>query len=159
MNKAKMDGRKLGGDSAQVSSDRLRAVQPANIGTPDPEVVETPSRRKFTAEYKLRILREVDQCTQGEIGALLRREGLYRSHLSKWREQRARAEEDALAPKQRGRKSKGQNPLASRLAELERENERLKRRLQQAETVIEVQKKISEILQIPLTRPDRDESN
>lgn len=141
MNKVKMDGRNLGGNSALISSDHLKEVRPINNAAPDPEVVETPSRRKFSAEYKLRILREADQCSPGEIGALLRREGLYRSHLSKWREQRARAEADALAPKQRGRKAKEENPLASRLAELERENERLKRKLQQAETVIEVQKK------------------
>jgi transposase len=145
--------KKLGVDSATISSDRLN-----NQGTPsNPEVVEQPKRRRYTAEYKQRILQEADQCALGELGALLRREGLYSSHLTKWRRQRAEAEREALAPKKRGRKATVPNPLSKRMAELERENARLQRRVQQAEAVIEVQKKISEILQIPLTHPDPDE--
>ena len=111
-------------------------------GGPDPEVLERPVRRTFTAEYKRAILREADACTKpGEIGALLRREGLYSSHLSKWRRQRERGELEALAPKKRGRKPKAKNPLARKVAELERENAKLRGRLQQAEAIIEIQKK------------------
>lgn len=117
---------------------------------PNPEVVETAARRKFTVEYKLRILREADRCAPGELGALLRREGLYSAHLAKWRKQRQLAEHEALAPQKRGRKAQETNPLAHRVAQLERDNERLQLRLQQAEAIIEVQKKISTLLENPL---------
>lgn len=117
---------------------------------PNPEVVEKAARRKFTTEYKLRILHETDRCAPGELGAVLRREGLYSSHLTKWRQNRERAEREALAPQKRGRKAQETNPLAPRVAELERDKERLQHRLQQAEAIIEVQKKISELLGIPL---------
>ena len=98
---------------------------------------------------KLRILREADACALGEIGALLRREGPYSSHLSKWRQQRERGELEALAPAKRGPKKESRNPPAQRVAELERENRRLQQRLQQAEVIIEVQKQISTLLGIP----------
>lgn len=159
LQEAKINGSLEGAGGSASLSNRLRAVIPNEASPPDPEVAERPVRRRFTAEYKQRILREADQCGPGELGALLRREGLYASHLTKWRKQREEAEREALAPKKRGRKAKEPNPLAQRLAELERENERLKKRLQQAETVIEVQKKISEIWQIPLTRPDKGGSD
>ena len=113
-------------------------------------------RRKFTAEFKSRILREADICSNGELGALLRREGLYYSHLTDWRRQRERAELDALAPKKRGRKGTEPNPLAKRVAELERENRQLQRRLQKAEVIIDVQKKIAGLLGIPLSNPDQE---
>jgi transposase len=115
----------------------------------DPEVAEQKPRRKFTAKYKLRILAEADACTQpGQIGVLLRREGLYSSNLTTWRKQRAQGILQAMAPKKRGRKLKPQNPLAERVAQLEKENRRLQDKLKKAETIIEVQKKISEILGI-----------
>jgi transposase len=94
----------------------------AETAPPDPEVVARPAKRTFTAAYKQQILREADQCKPREIGALLRREGLYRSHLQKWREQRERAEQEAFTPKKVGRKAKQPDPAAKRLAELEREN-------------------------------------
>jgi transposase len=107
---------------------------------PDPEVPEKPGRRRFTAEDKLRILREADACEEaGRLGALLGREGLYSAHLTDWRRQRELGTLAALAPKRRGRP--GRHPLVRRVAELERENAHLTRRLQQAETIIEVQKK------------------
>jgi transposase-like protein len=116
-------------------------------GVPDPEVVAQATRRRFSAEYKLRILAEVERCTQpGEIGALLRREGLYSSHLSKWRQQQLRGQLQGLTAQQRGRKAGAQAAGAAELAALRRENERLQARLQQAETIIEVQKKVSELL-------------
>ena len=117
---------------------------------PDPEVPEQKPRRRFSASYKLRILREYDSCSlPGEIGALLRREGLYHSHINTWSQQRDRGALQGLSPKKRGRKAKKSNPLAQEVARLERENKRLSIKLQQAETIIEVQKKISEILGIP----------
>jgi len=118
---------------------------------PDPAVLEKPTRRRFTAEYKLRILREVDRCTQpGQLGALLRREGLYSSHLTTWRQQRDEGTLASLTPKRRGRKASPDTPLIAENERLKRENQRLTAKLRQAETIIEVQKKLSEILAIPL---------
>ncbi len=128
------------------------------MSMPDPEVPEKKSRRKFTAQYKLRILEEADACIiQGQMGALLRREGLYSSHLTTWRRQKKNGMLEALSPKKRGRKKKGKNPLTQRVAQLERDNERLKKKLKQAETIIEVQKKISEILGISQNLPEQKE--
>ena len=127
----------------------LRVVPPP--AAPDPEVAERAARRRFTAEYKLHVLREADACAAaGELGALLRREGLYSSHLTIWRRQREAGTLAALAPKKRGRSGAPASPLARRVAELELDKARLERRLKQAETIIEVQKKVSEILGIPL---------
>ena len=121
---------------------------------PDPEVVPRAKRRQFSAKYKLQILEEVDQCDQpGQIGAVLRREGLYSSHLTTWRRQRAAGQLQGLRPKKRGRKPDLQ---AAELARLQRENERLKARLEQAETIIEVQKKLSQML--GLAPAEKDES-
>ena len=121
----------------------------AQIMTPDPEVPEKRPRRKFTAQYKLAILEKADKCTQpGQLGALLRQEGLYYSNLSTWRRQRDTGLLRALSPKKRGRKKGAKNPLAGEVAKLQRENERLRIKLKKAETIIEVQKKISEILGI-----------
>lgn len=124
----------------------------------NPEVPEKPVRRRFTAEYKLQMLREADACTQpGELGGLLRREGLYASHLSTWRAQRDQGTLDALTPKRRGRKATRQDPLVQENQRLRRENERLAARLRQAETILEIQKKASEILGIPLKSLDSGE--
>jgi len=118
---------------------------------PDPEVREKAVRRKFTAEYKLRILKEAESFKErGQIGAMLRREVLYSSDLTAWRQQLKKGTLKALSPKKRGPKHKRLDPSARRVIELERENERLKKKLKQTETIIEVQKKVSEILQIPL---------
>jgi transposase len=114
---------------------------------PDPEVVVKAQRRHFTAEYKRRILQEADACTQsGEIGALLRREGLYSSHLNTWRYQRTRGELQGLTPAKRGRKA---DPQAAENARLLRETVRLKAQLARAELIIEVQKKVSQLLGLP----------
>jgi transposase-like protein len=114
-------------------------------GIPDPEVVPRAKRRRFTAAYKLRIIREADACTEpGQIGSLLRREGLYSSYLSKWRRQREEGQLQALSSKKRGRK--GQDPSLEELAQLQRENERLRARVEQAEIIIDVQKKLSKLL-------------
>lgn len=120
----------------------------AMLSIPDPEVRPRAKHRRFTAEYKKRILDEADACTRpGEIGALLRREALYSSLLSKWRQQRAEGTLVALAPQRRGPKP---DPQADEIARLRRENERLQERLKQAETIIEVQKKVSELLGLPV---------
>ncbi len=116
---------------------------------PDPEVKTTKPRRRFTAKYKLRILAEVDACTsKGSIGAILRREGLYSSNLTTWRKQREKGILDGLSPRKRGRKAKEINPLTKRVAELERENRKLEKKLKQAEIIIEFQKKISQMLNL-----------
>jgi len=108
---------------------------------PDPEVVVQAERRRFTAKYKLHILEEADRCNGvGELGALLRREGLYSSYLSRWRRQRDQGQLQALASKKRGRKNAARDQRAEELVELRREKQRLQLRLQQAETIIEVQK-------------------
>jgi transposase-like protein len=119
---------------------------------PDPEVVAVARPRHFSAEYKRRILEEADRCTRpGEMGALLRREGLYASHLSKWREQRARGAIQGLGPQARGRKSTSPAAREAELTALRQENQRLQARLQQAEAIIEVQKKVSQLLGPALT--------
>ena len=113
----------------------------------DPEVPERPRRRKFSAEYKLRILREAERAKDsGQLGALLRREGLYTSNLTTWRRQFERGALAGLAPQKRGKKAKPVDARDTRIRELERDNERLRKRLEQAETIIEVQKKVSALL-------------
>ncbi len=110
---------------------------------PDPEVPEKTVRRKFTAAYKLRILKEAESCTElGQIGALLRREGLYSSSLTSWRHQVAQG----LIPKKRGPVAQKTDPGIRRIAVLERENEKLAHKLKQAELIIDVQKKVAELL-------------
>jgi len=121
------------------------------LGAVDPEVPERAVRRRFSAKYKLKILREADRCTDpGQLGTLLRREGLYSSNLTTWRKQRERGELEGLAPKKRGRKAKPVDPNEKRIRQLKRENEGLKKKLEKAEIIIEFQKKVSEILGISL---------
>jgi len=122
----------------------------ANI-IPDPQVRQMPLRRRFTADYKLRVLEQADRCASpGEIGALLRREGLYSSHLVTWRRGRKEGSLKALSAGKRGPKSETRSPLVDEVEKLRRENQRLRDRLFQAETIIEVQKKVSLLLASPL---------
>jgi transposase len=110
------------------------------------EVLEKTARRRFTAEYKQRILAEADSCTEpGDIGKLLRREGLYSSHLSTWRARREQAVREGLS-KRRGRKVQDKNPLVVENARLQKDIKHIQERLTQAETIIEVQKKLSQLL-------------
>ena len=121
---------------------------PRSALDPDPEVPEKARRRIFAAAYKLKILEEADECSKpGEIGALLRREGLYSSLLSSWREQREAGALAGLTPKKRGRKPRPVERQAQRVAELERENARLRDQLEKAQTIIAVQKKLSRLLE------------
>lgn len=131
------------------TTERLATDRPE---VPDPQVATKAQRRRFTAAFKLEVLREADRCTEpGSIGALLRRHGLYSSLLTTWRRERDQGALQQLERK-RGRKST-RNPLDERVAQLEKENLRLQRRLHQAEAIIDVQKKVAEILGIPLNSP------
>lgn len=130
------------------SSPFERVPAPAS---PDPEVPAHHARRRFTTAYKLEILRKADACTRhGELGALLRKEGLYSSHLITWRQQRERG----LTPKPRGRKAV---PVHPEMKKLEQENRRLTTRLKKAEALLDFQKKLSSLLQIPLIPCESDE--
>ena len=123
------------------------AAKIPNFSPPDPEVTGKKPRRKFTAKYKLRVLKKADACTEpGQLGALLRQEGLYSSNLTTWRRQRDEGLLIAMSPKKRGRKAQLKNPLAPEVARLQKENQQLKQKLKQAELIIDAQKKISEIL-------------
>ena len=127
-------------------------------GVEDPEVREQAKRRRFSAEYKLRIVREADAFGKGDgdVAALLRREGLYSSQLSSWRRQRDEIAKVGMTSRKRGRKAKAEDP---RVKELERENARLQRRLARVETMLEIQKKTSELLGIPLNPLESDEND
>ncbi len=127
---------------------------------PDPEVSAKPVRRRFSANYKSRILSLADGCVApGSIGALLRREGLSSSQLSQWRNLRRQGGLTALKPKTRGPQSAVQNPLNAEVNRLRKENQRLDKRLKQAELIIDIQKKVSEILGIPLNAPAESEES
>ena len=121
-----------------------KAGPQASRNVPDPEVPAKPSRRRFTAEYKLRILAEVESCSgPGAIGRLLRREGLYSSHLTAWRRARDVGALRGLTPKKRGRKPRQRDPVAKKLAEMERKNAALEEELRKARIIISVQKKVA----------------
>jgi transposase len=126
---------------------------------PSNEVLAKPERRRFTAEYKRQVLREADACKKpGELGALLRREGLYTSHLSAWRRARERGEISGLAPKKRGRKARQRHERDERIVELERDVQKLKKRAERAEALVEIQKKVSQLLGIQLPSSDEGSS-
>jgi transposase len=119
---------------------------------PDPEVVAKPTRRQFTAAYRLRILEEADRCTEpGEVGRLLRREGLYSSHLTAWRKARRKGSLQGLSSKKRGAKPSGRNPLDAKVRELEAKVARLERELHTAHTILDVQGKVAGLLGFNLT--------
>jgi transposase-like protein len=119
------------------------------------EVVAKATRRRFTAEYKRRVLQEASLAqAAGEVGALLRREGLYSSHLASWRAARERGEEAGLSAKRRGPKPKPRDERDRRIGELEREVAKLHKHLERAEAVIEVQKKLSALLGLALPEPN-----
>ena len=121
------------------------------LETHDTEVPAKARRRRFTAEYKQKILREAQHCQKpGEMGALLRREGLYSSHLTAWRAARAHGERAGLEAKRRGTKPRVRDGQALRVAELEREMARWKARAERAEFLVELQKKVAAILGIEL---------
>jgi transposase len=124
-----------------------------------PEVTVKATRRRFSAGYKLRILKEADGCSEGEVGALLRRKGLYWSNLLTWRRQRKEGTLKGLNPKKRGPKKATANPLTAEMKKLERENRQLRRKLKRAEIMLDIQKKASELLGIPLEILDEEEDH
>ena len=138
--------------TATTASNNGNAAAPA-----DPEVLAKPVRRRFTEEYKKRIVQEADACTEpGQIGALLRREGLYSSHLTDWRRQ-----QQAISPKRGARHSRpgSEARLAAENRELRRKAKQLERQLVQAEAIVELQKKVSSLLGITLTPQESDEND
>ena len=149
-----------GAAGVDAEGSRRPTVVPAPAPAAAPELIDGPRRRTFTAQAKLRVLAETDVAAEvGGIGAILRREGLYSSTLSDWRRQRDNGALGALTPGKRGPKPAVLNPLAAELAQAKRENARLKRRLEHAEAIIEVQKKVAALLGIPLATPDSDDAS
>jgi transposase-like protein len=128
-------------------------VQPQDVTPADPEVPARATRRRYTAEYKQRILREADASKPGELGALLRREGLYSSNLITWRKQRDQGQLQGLQPRKRGRKPAPRNPLAEDVARLQRELAKVTARAERAERLLELQKKVAELFGETLPPP------
>ena len=153
----------VGSEGERSEPERTTDADDGRRGTPDPEVVQHPVRRRFTADYKRRILAEVDAAIDNRtVGRILRREGLYSSHLVSWRKARGEAERTALEPKKRGPKPSPKNPLQAENAKLKRENGQLNKKLRRAELIIDLQKKVSQILGITLPvleESDDDEVN
>jgi len=133
------DALALGGEERSDEAPRARPAQ-----APDPPVVAKPTRHRFTAEYRLRIVEEAERCTRpGEVGRPLRREGLYTSHLSAWRKARRKGSLQGLAPKKRGVKPAQPNPLSAKVRQLEAKVARLEKDLATAHTIVEVQGKVA----------------
>jgi transposase len=146
-------------EDAQEGARRATGSASSSAPPPDPEVAATAKRRQFSSAEKSRILKAADRCTKpGEIGALLRREGLYSSMLATWRKQRAQVERAALQPQKRGPKPDAAIAEARRVEQLTRDNDRLRRRLAQAHTIIDVQKKLCNLLGLPTTDEPSEES-
>jgi transposase-like protein len=152
-----------GGERSEPQRSAAAAKAGADAGLasrPNPEVVAKAKRRIFTAEYKLRILQEIEAVAdrRGGIGALLRREGLYSSLLATWRRERAAGILEALTPQKRGPKSK-RNPLQEENLKLQRQNARLTEDLRKAHIIIDVQKKVAALLGRPIPEPDPEENS
>ena len=144
--------------ASALSETEAAESQTKSLVIPDPEVTDKAERRRFTAKYKLSVLQQVDASTEpGSKGAILRREGLYSSNLNTWRRQRDEGSLAALTPKQRGRKAVPADPVSLENEQLRKENARLAKRLKQAELIIDVQKKVSQLLGITLATPPESE--
>lgn len=149
------DGKTLAASGAETEEGR----RPTIVLAPDaasPELILRPRRRTFTAKEKLRILDEADRAAgvPGGIGAIVRREGLYSSALTDWRRQRAAGSFEALSPVKRGPKVAAPNPLAAEHAQLQRDNRLLTQRLERAEAIIEIQKKVALLLGLPIVNDE-----
>ncbi len=145
-------------DCAAQGARRATGAAPSN-GAPDPEVAATAKRRQFSGAEKRRILEAADRCTKpGELGALLRAEGIYSSMLANWRKQRAHTEEVALRARKRGRKPDLALADARRFEQVQRDNDRLRRSLAQAHRIIDVQKKLCTLLGLPIAQPSDEMS-
>jgi len=144
-------------EGARRATGEAGPAGPSHAPAPDPEVPAKVQRRRFSAEYRLRILKQADACRKpGELGALLRREGLYSSLLTNWRRQR---EQGALRELRGRRRGPTPRPVDPRVKQLEAANRRLQRKLHRAETIITLQKKVAEILGVPLKPLDNDETD
>ena len=144
-------------EGARRATGAAGSMATSRAADPDPEVPAKATRRRFSAEYRLRIVKLADACKKpGDVGALLRREGLYSSHLTHWRQQRERGALAGMRGRKRGPVSQAIDP---RVKELETENARLQRKLQRADTIITLQKKVAEILGIPLNPLGNDETD
>jgi len=130
-----------------------------SIAHADPEVESKAKRRQFSAAYKRRILNEADKGGQGAIAGLLRREGLYSSHLATWRKLRAKGELAGLEPRKRGKKPLPRNPLAAENECLRSQTQQLQKRLHQAEVIIDVQKKLCDLLGLTVPPIEQNESD
>lgn len=139
-----------GGERSEPEVPERSPTVAAPSSPPDPEVPAPLKRRQYSSSYKLRILKEADAAGPGGIGAILRREGFYSSNLTNWRRQRDQGDLNALSSKKRGPEPKMDEATRRKISHLEMENSRLARRLKRAEQIIEVQKKIAELLGIPL---------
>lgn len=137
-------------DDLRRNSNKARKNSKTDRAQPETEVVQKATRRSFSAEDKMRILKEIDEAPPGQIGAVLRKEGIYSSHLNKWRREMREA---ALVPKKRGPQA---NPLASELRQLEAKYAKMEKRLKQAEQIIDLQKKVSELLGVTLEPIDEE---
>ena len=145
-----LGARAVGGEERRDKTPTARASHAKPV--PDPEVVATPKRRQFTAEYRLRILEEAERCTQpGEVGRLLRREGLYTSHLSAWRKARRQGSLRGLTPNKRGAKPAERNPLGAKARALEAKVDRPEKELHTAHTILDVQGKVAGLLGLNLS--------
>ena len=143
--------------SGEVSKIAAGRTEPDKVlSRPNPEVPAKATRRRFSARYKLRILEQTDGCESGEVGALLRREGLYWSNLQTWRRQREHGTLQALTPRKLGRKAKPVNPLDHQLRQVEAENRKLKRKLDKFEAMLDLQKKVSQLLGISLASSEEN---
>ena len=141
-----------------ISSTAAPSESEVQTVVPNPEVPEKATRRSYTAEYKRRILREAQVSKgQGQVGALLRREGLYSSNLTAWRHQVERGTLDALSSKKRGPKAWKPDPSVRRITEQEKEIQKLRARLRKAELIIDAQKKIAEIFQLTSDQKDGED--
>ncbi len=129
----------------------MNPEEEAGNTTVDPEVKPQKERRVYSAEYRRRILKEADECEPGKVGGLLRKEGLYSSHLTKWRRQRAAGELAGLASKKRGKKA---DPQAHELAQLRKQIEHLNQKLARAELIMAAQKKLADLVGLPIPSPN-----
>ena len=147
-------------EGARRATGDARGAADRNGDDPESEVADKATRRRFSTEYRRRIVREADKCTKvGEVGALLRREGLHSSSLSAWRRQSAAGKLAGTGLVKRGPKAQPKDVRDKRIAELERETRQLKRKLAQAETIIGIQKKVATLLGIPLKSVDDEEND
>jgi transposase len=147
------------GERSETSRNGGASIPLAAAAPSDPEVSPKAARRRFSAKYKRSILAEADRGGPGAVAGILRREGLYSSHLTTWRKQRESGEIAGLEPRKRGKKPAPKNPLTGEVRRLERENRHLQKRLRQAEIIIDVQKKLCDVLglTVPPIEPSEDD--